>query len=246
MDNEYDKKTIESLRETLETHHQAKARLDDTIMEIRRISNDISLEPKVEQTAVEKYRETLNVGLNFYPSIAELSSGAVYASCRITKTPRTRREIELHSSLPRYTGSYPTHQEGQRTSLRGGRKRKINRSYNFIIETLSLDPPHFTPSDFITNYSRRLNIEPETEEVALIVAKKIDEELKSGRSAGAIAAGILDYATNVSSENVAQKTICEHTCFSSTTVRERRVEIESNIGEGNPNSILDSNTNRGA
>lgn len=129
MDNEYkyDEETLEALREPLETHQQAESRVDDAVMEIRRISDAIALDSNVKQAAIELYEDALEVELPFYPSVAELAAGAVYVACRTTETPRTRREVAAHSSLPRYTYNYPTHEEGERNSLRREKQRKVDR-----------------------------------------------------------------------------------------------------------------------
>jgi transcription initiation factor TFIIB len=225
---------FEDLREPLGNKQQAKHRLDDAIEEIHRLCDEISIEEDVPEAAVRVYKDALDSGLPHYPSAAELTASAVYMACRLTETPRTRQEVANHSSLPRYTYNYPIHEEGSRTELRGGPVRKVNRSYTLISESLLLDPPRLSLSDFVRDYCLRLDTSPEVREVALVVADSIDEQLESGRSAGALAAGIIDYATKICDSDITQQAISDVTHFSITTIRKRRQDIEEDI---NPDMI---------
>lgn len=234
MTSEYNESKIETLQEPLETHQQAKSHLHNAIEEIDRLSDALSVDESIKQDAIDLYKKCMSSKLSYYPSIAELAAGCIYVTCRSTQTPRTRNDIAEESVLSETRYGWrgrPIWEEGKRTELGGGKARKVNRSYRIITEELGLSPSRLPISDFVQEYCNRLSASDETLEIASVVVKKVEysEDLHSGSSAGALAAGILDYSTNISESDITQKEISEVTCFTDTTVRLRRKEIESLI-----------------
>lgn len=229
MNEYYSEEMLENLREPLDNKEKAEEVIDEAVSEIKRLADVLNLDSSVRKTATDRYREIIDVDLSFYPSVGELTGGVIYVACRTTQIPRTRGEVARKSVIPRYSASYPLRKNGERTQMRGTARRKVDRSYRLIIESLAIDPPRIPLSNFVQEYCSRLDVSSETMEIALVIAKKMEDNVPSGYSAGAIASGIVDYSTNISNSDITQKEISNFTFFSLTTIRDCRGVVKEEL-----------------
>lgn len=234
--HEIDETQIELLRTELNTQERAEELLDDAYNEIWRISTELGLSNEIATQSIRLYEKFINSNPNHYPSIAELSAGAIYATCRENGIPRTLNKISKMSSLHTWHGysseishNKPSRKDGERSRLRGRAYRHVNRAFRLYCDTLGIDPPRVPVENFVNHYAEELGVGDEVVEIALVTYSKLQGKDASGRANGSIAAGLIDFATNISGSDVTQKSISRVSGLTDVTIRNRRKAIEEQI-----------------
>ena len=78
-------------------------------------------------------------------STAAMLSATIYATCRITDTPRTLQDISDAGNI---------------------KKKVLQRTYRFLAKEMNLSPEAYTPSEFVTRIAKGLDLSEKTQRLA--------------------------------------------------------------------------------
>lgn len=127
--------------------HASKSRnLMQAMNELDRLSEKLNIPSSIQETAALIYRKALNRDLVRGRSIAGVVAAALYAACRLTKTPKTLKEIA-------------------ETSLRG--EKEISKDYRIIVRELDIKMPIDEPLDYVSRIADKAGISGETQGLAV-------------------------------------------------------------------------------
>ena len=175
------------------------------LSEITKIANNLNLPKNILETASVIYRKAVKERLIRGRSIQGVTAAAVYLACRQCKLARTLEEIAQASNV---------------------NKKKVGRSYRFLIKELDYFVPPVKPSQYITKFSNQLTMQGKVEEIAhkiLTTAKEL--KLTSGRGPTGIAAAASYIASVLTGERKTQREIAEIAQVTEVTIRNRYKEL---------------------
>ena len=143
-------------------------------------------------------------------SMESVIAACIYAACRSYNIPRTLDEIAQASDMER---------------------KEIGRTYRFIIRRLAIKVTPSSPNDYISRFSSILHLSPKTQNHALKILKKAnDEELTSGRGPAGIAAAALYVAALLNDEKKTQREVADVAGITEVTIRNRYKELIEKLG----------------
>ena len=138
-------------------------------------------------------------------------SATIYATCRITDTPRTLQDISDAGNI---------------------KKKVLQRTYRFLAKEMNLSPEAYNPSEFVTRIAKGLSISEKTQRLTFkildLCAKK---QVSTSKNPMAMAAAAIHLASTTNNERVSQLKISKISGISAVTIRERRREIVKKIGD---------------
>jgi transcription initiation factor TFIIB len=144
-------------------------------------------------------------------STSAMLSATIYATCRITGTPRTLQDIADAGNI---------------------KKKILQRTYRFIAKELDISPEAYTPSEFVTRIAKGLSLSEKTQRLAFkildLCAKK---QVSTSKNPMAMAAAAIHLASTINIERVTQSKISKISGISAVTIRERKKEIVKKIGD---------------
>ena len=144
-------------------------------------------------------------------STSAMLSATIYATCRITGTPRTLQDVADAGNI---------------------KKKALQRTYRFLAKELDISPEAYSPSEFVTRISKGLTLSEKTQRLAFkildLCAKK---QVSTSKNPMAMAAAAIYLASTINIERVSQSKISKISGISAVTIRERRREIEKKIGD---------------
>ncbi len=180
------------------------------LSQIERMSSALRLPENIREAASLLYRKAMRKKLIKGRSIEAITSAILYIVCRQYGIPRTLEEIKQVSWE--------------------NKEKKIYKAVNLLLRKLELKIPPASPVDFVPRFCSLLELNKETESIALEIAGKIElnnnGQLPTGVTAGAIyiAAALND------DEYRAKKEIAEITGVSIPTIFDRSKEISKQLG----------------
>ena len=137
-------------------------------------------------------------------------AACIYAACRSYNIPRTLDEIAHASDIER---------------------KEIGRTYRFIIRRMTIKVTPSSPNDYISRFSSILHLSPKTQNHALRILKKAnEEELTSGRGPAGIAAAALYIAALLNDEKKTQREVADVAGITEVTIRNRYKELIDRLG----------------
>jgi transcription initiation factor TFIIB len=179
------------------------------LSELQRLSEILHIPTSIQELASIIYRKTLNEGLVRGRSIGGMVAGALYASIRFTKLPRTLKEISEAS---------------QRT------QKEIARSYGVIVRNLEMRMPIDDPTDYVTKIAAKAKVSSEVEGLAI---KLIEEAKKkyatTGKDPSGLAAAALYIASKMRKEKVTQSRLAKAAEVTEVTVRNRKRDLMKSL-----------------
>jgi transcription initiation factor TFIIB len=178
--------------------------------ELRRVASFLNLPPVVGDEAARIYNYVLQRGFVRGRSMESVIAACIYAACRSYNIPRTLDEIAQASDMER---------------------KEIGRTYRFIIRRLAIKVKPSSPNDYISRFSSILKLSPKTQQHALRILKKADdEELTSGRGPAGIAAAALYVAALLNDEKKTQREVADVAGITEVTIRNRYKELIEKLG----------------
>ena len=143
-------------------------------------------------------------------STAAMLSATIYATCRITDTPRTLQDIADAANI---------------------KKKVLQRTYRFLAKEMDLAPESYTPSEFVTRIAKGLNLSEKTQRLTFKILDLCSKKhVSTSKNPMAMAAAAIHLASTINAERVSQLKISKISGISAVTIRERRKEIVSKIG----------------
>ncbi|MCW3993181.1 MAG: transcription initiation factor IIB [Candidatus Bathyarchaeota archaeon] len=175
------------------------------LSEITKIANNLNLPKNILETASVIYRKAVKERLIRGRSIQGVTAAAIYLACRQCKLARTLEEIAQASHI---------------------NKKKVGRSYRFLINKLNTHVAPVKPSQYIAKFSNQLTMQGKTEEIAykiLTTAKEL--KLTSGRGPTGMAAAASYIASVLTGEKRTQREVAEVAQVTEVTIRNRYKEL---------------------
>ena len=155
------------------------------------------------------YRKALNEGLVRGRSIGGMVAGALYASVRFTKLPRTLKEISEAS---------------QRTS------KEIARSYGVIVRNLDMRMPIDDPADYVTKVADKAKMSSDVEGLAIQLIRAAKKNYATtGKDPSGLAAAALYLSARMLKEKTTQARLAKAANVTEVTVRNRKRDLMKSL-----------------
>jgi transcription initiation factor TFIIB len=166
----------------------------------------------VEENAALIYRKALDEGLIRGRSIKSIAAAALYAACRLTRTPRSLKEIAEASTR---------------------RRKEISRCYRLLQRELEIKMPFDEPIKYVPKIASFAGLNQKTQNIAIGIlqkAKKIKADI--GKGPAGIAAAALYIASIMDGKKVTQKMLAKAADVTEVTVRNRYNGLDKSLGLG--------------
>jgi transcription initiation factor TFIIB len=197
---------IEMIRlRTLQTrsrvHESVDRNLAQAMAELDRLSHKLHIPPSVKEEAAVVYRRALEKDLVRGRAISSIMAASLYAACRITRTPRTLREIARYSLYD---------------------WKEVSRCYRTLIKDLGLRMPVPEPQLRVPKIAAKAGIGERTQRTAVEILRKAGRVKETaGKDPMGLAAAALYIACLMNDEKQTQKTIGDAAGVTEVTIRNR-------------------------
>ncbi len=170
------------------------------------LKSKLSLTDAAVEQAAYIYRKTLAKKIGKGRSITVILSACVYASCRLTNTPRTIQDISDVTNL---------------------RRTSIHRIYRLLVRELNLTLETYNPVSFITRITTEVGGSEKTKRDAVKLLIKAEElMITSGKNPMAMAATVVYLAILENEEKISQAHVSKVANISSVTIRNLSKKIK--------------------
>ncbi len=193
-------------------HSSAERNLSQAMNEFTRLADALHIPASVEENAALLYRKALDEGLIRGRSIKSIAAAALYAACRLTRTPRSLKEIAEASTR---------------------RRKEISRCYRLLQRELEIHMPFDEPIKYIPKIASLAGLNQKTQNLAIQLlqkAKKIKADI--GKGPAGIAAAALYIAAIMDGNKVTQKRLAQAADVTEVTVRNRYNGLDKSLGLG--------------
>jgi transcription initiation factor TFIIB len=183
--------------------------LSHAMTELSRLSDKLHIPKQVKERAAVVYRKALEKGLVRGRSINAIAAASLYASCRLTATPRTLRELSIHSTIE---------------------KKDLARCYRLLLRELNLQMPIPKAQFRVPKIAAKVNIGEKTQQTAVEILRRA-EELKTtaGKDPMGLGAAALYIACVMNSEKRTQKMIADAAGVTEVTIRNRYKGLKEDL-----------------
>ncbi len=196
---------VRKWHQRIRVSNAAERNLSVALQELNNIAGKMGLPRDVKETAAIIYRKAVDKNLIRGRSIESIVAASIYAACRRAGMPRTLAEVSKASDVS---------------------KKKIGRAYRHITKALKLNLNPTTPSSYIHQFCRKLDLD---RRVALkaeeIVEKAMEMRITSGKGPTGVAAAAIYIAATMMNQPRTQKEIAEVAGVTEVTIRNRYKEI---------------------
>jgi transcription initiation factor TFIIB len=173
------------------------------------LSSKLSLPRNVFETASIVYRKALNKNMIQGRTIQSVVAVSLYIASRKCGVLRSLSDIAEKANVPRKT---------------------IARNYRYLCKNLKLEVPRLKFTDYIKRLVSRLEVNGETEILALkLVEESINNHLTNGCSPAGVAASCLYIGSKIIGEEITQHQIALEAQITEVTVRNRYKELINNF-----------------
>lgn len=184
--------------------------LAQAMAEIGRLSDKLAIPKQIKETAAFIYRKALDERIIRGRSIPVIATAALYTACRITRVPRTLKEISEASLFS---------------------KKEIGRGYRLLIRKLNLKIPIVDPVDYISKIAGPLKISGETQGLAIKILQEAKRKrIRSGKDPKGLAAAALYIAGQINNEGIRQHNLAETAGVTEVTIRNRYKQLRRELG----------------
>jgi len=179
--------------------------LADAMAHIGLLSERLYIPYAVKEQAAIFYRKALKIGLVRGHSIHAIADACVYATCRISKIPRTINEIAQFSPVE---------------------KKDISKCYRLLLRYLHLKVPIQRAQARLPRVANRLGIDMETQKKAAEILKEAQRlKMTSSKDPTGLAAAALYIACCMNETKVTQKQISDASGVTEVTIRNRYKDL---------------------
>jgi len=174
------------------------------------ISSKLALPESVVEETAYLFRKIAAKKILAGRSTTSMLCATVYATCRLTDTPRTLQDVANAGNI---------------------KKKNLQRIYRFIVKELDLHPEVYNPTEFVNRISRAVRISEKTERLAFkILNMSIENKVSTSKNPMAMAAAAVNLAAVMNHEKITQLKISEASGISAVTIRDRTKEIKKKLG----------------
>jgi len=192
----------------------AERNLMMALKQLNTIASRLDLPGTVRDEAAVLYRRAVDKNLIRGRNTESLVAASLYASCRKAWVPRTLQEIADQTTLPKAQA-----------------KRKVAKSYRFLLRVMKLQTSPPTPFDYIPRYSTELNLDSEVRDKTVeILNLASDMGISVGKSPLSMVAGAIYLAGKLCGKRKRQHDIVKVIGITEVSIRNRYREMEDRLG----------------
>jgi len=182
-------------------HSSADRNLAQAMAELDRLADVLHIPCAIKERAAIIYRKALHNALVRGRSIAALAAASLYASCRLSETARTLKDVSAASRI---------------------RKKDVARCYRLLVRELDLRMPVVDPVKCISKVATSVEISMPTQQRAIRIINEAKKKgIVTGKDPMGLAASSLYVACVLEGEKKTQKEIAEVANVTEVTVRNR-------------------------
>ena len=183
--------------------------LAQALNSITSICNKLDLPNNVIETSSMIYRTALKCGLIRGRTIHSMAAASVYVACRQCEVVRSLDDIAFVSDVT---------------------KKELARYYRLLVTELKPKVPLSQPSSHISKIVSKLDLNGETECLAVdVLNRAVELKLTVGRSPSGMAAACVYISTLYTGERVTQSEIAEVAQVTEVTIRNRYKELTKHL-----------------
>jgi transcription initiation factor TFIIB len=191
------------------TVNNSERNLAQAMSELDRLSDRLHLPSTVQEMAAVTYRKALKEGLVRGRNISSIAAASLYVACRMTRTPRTLRELAGMSPMD---------------------KGDISRCYRILLKDLGLHMPVPRAQRRVPKIASRAELGEETQRTAIEILGEADRlKITVGKAPMGMAAAALYLACTMNGENRTQKTLAEASGVTEVTLRNRYKDLKIHL-----------------
>ncbi len=193
-------------------HSSAERNLSQAMNELTRLADALHIPASVEENAALLYRKALDEGLIRGRSIKSIAAAALYAACRLTRTPRSLQAIVEAS--PR-------------------NRRDISRNYRLLQRELHLKMPIDDPIKYLPKIASHAKLDQRTQTLAIkLLQQAKTRRILVGKGPAGVAAAALYIAAYMNGEPVTQREVARAAGVTEVTVRNRYKGLDRGLDLG--------------
>jgi len=193
-------------------HSSVQRNLSQAMNVLTRLSDKLHVPRSVAEHAALIYRKALDKGLIRGRSIKSIAAAALYAACRITRTPRPLKDVVRASTRSR---------------------KEISRNYRLIRRELNLTMPVDYPAKYVPKIVSKAGLSQKTGTLAIELLQKAKEmKVIVGKGPVGIAAAALYIASFMNGEAITQRKLARVAGVTEVTVRNRYKGLNKHLGLG--------------
>lgn len=182
-------------------HSSIDRNLSQAMTELDRLTDKLQIPATIKEQAALLYRRALDKGLIRGRSILAITAASLYAACRVTRTPRTLKEVSKVSYV---------------------RRKDIARCYRLLISVLNLHMPVVDPIHCVPKIASRIHINEKLQQNAIHLLHQADEKkVVAGKDPMGLAAAALYISCVLEGVRKTQKEIAIASGVTEVTVRNR-------------------------
>jgi len=182
-------------------HSSTDRNLAQAMAELDRLCDKLHIPANIKERAAVIYRKALDQGLVRGRSISAIAAASLYASCRVTQTPRTLREITRQSPIDR---------------------KDIARCYRLMLKNLAIQMPKPSAQLRIPKIAAKVGVGEKTQQAAVDILRRAESvRTTAGKDPMGLAAAALYIACVINKEKRTQKVIADAAGVTEVTIRNR-------------------------
>jgi transcription initiation factor TFIIB len=182
-------------------HSSTDRNLAQAMAELDRLCDKLHIPANIKERAAIIYRKALEQGLVRGRSISAIAAASLYASCRVTQTPRTLREITRQSPIDR---------------------KDIARCYRLMLKDLAIQMPKPSAQLRIPKIAAKVGVGEKTQQAAIDILRRAESvRTTAGKDPMGLAAAALYIACVLNKEKRTQKVIADAAGVTEVTIRNR-------------------------
>jgi transcription initiation factor TFIIB len=201
---------LRKLQYRAHTYDSFDRNLAQAMLELDRLASAMSVPDSVKEKAALIYRKALKEDLVRGRSIAAITAAALYASCRLTDTPRSLSEIASISKV---------------------RRSDIARCYRLLVKILDMKLPVPNPVSLISKIASKVGADSKIQQRAIELLKIAKEKkIVVGKAPTGLAAAALYIACVENGLKKTQREIAMAAAVTEVTLRNRYKSLKTELG----------------
>jgi len=186
-------------------HASDSRNLMQAMGELGRLSETLHVPSFIQETAAVIYRKALSADLIRGRCIAAIVAAALYAACRLTKTPKTLNEIVKASARD---------------------KKEFSKCYFLLVRKLKMKMPIADPLNHISKIAEKVGISGKAQGLAVKILREAKRKrITMGKDPIGMAATVLYMACQLRDEKITQMDIATAANITEVTIRNRKKEL---------------------
>jgi len=187
-------------------HSSAERNLSQAMTELTRLSDKLHIPASVGENAAFIYRKALDEGLIRGRSIKSIAAAALYAACRLTRTPRSLKEVAEASTRSR---------------------KDISRFYRLLHRELEMNMPVPDPAKYVSKIASKVGLSQKTQNTAIQLLQEASKRNAIvGKGPMGMAAATLYIAAAMNGETITQREVAEAAGVTEVTIRNRYQDLD--------------------